>query len=133
MSLYILDTDICIYWLKGNRTVEKRVLKEGLKNIAITFITECELIYGAYKSDRVEHNLKVVEELRKKLMIIHSSDNVALYYGKLKAELEKKGIPLDDVDLLIASITLANNAILVTNNTKHFRRVKELKIENWRL
>ncbi len=132
MPLFILDTDICIYWLKGNRKIERRIIKQGLENIAITVITECELTYGAFKSGRKEENLRVVEQLKNKIRVIHTSDEVAFYYGKLKAELEKKGSPLDDADLLIASITLANNAVLVTNNTRHFRKIRQLQVENWR-
>ena len=52
-------------------------------------------------------------------------------FGKLKAELETRGEPLDDLDLEIASIALENNLTLVTNNTDHFKRIKGLELENW--
>lgn len=70
--------------------------------------------------------------VKKRIKVVHTSDEIAFYYGKLKAELEKKGSPLDDADLLIASVALANNALLVTNNTRHFNKVPSLQIENWR-
>jgi len=132
MPLFILDTDTCIYWLKGNRKIERRILEEGLKNVAITVITVCELLYGAYKSAKKDDNLRVVQELTGMIRVIHTSDEVAFLYGRLKAELEKKGSPLDDADLLTASITLAEGAILVTNNTRHFRKIRQLKVDNWK-
>ena len=128
---YILDTDTCIYWLKGDRRVEKRILVSGLENAMITVITECELFYGAYKSARVDKNIEVLKVLRKRIKTIQTSAAVAPLYGKIKADLEQKGQTLDDADLLIAAITLACNGTLITNNTSHFSRIVDLQIENW--
>lgn len=132
MDKFVLDTDACIYWLKGNENIEKNIIKNGLENIFITVITECELFYGAFKSKKKEKNLAVIEELKKKIRILHTRENIAYIYAKLKSELEAKGQLLDDADLLIASITLTNNATLVTNNIGHFKRIQGLRIENWR-
>lgn len=132
MSRFILDTDICIYWLKGNKNIEKSIIKNGLENIFITVITECELFYGAFKSVNKENNLAVVEELKKKIHTLHTNEGISYHYGKIKSGLELKGKVLDDADLLIASIALANNATLVTNNTEHFEKIRGLKIENWK-
>ena len=132
MSKFILDTDICIYWLKGNENIEKTIIRSGLENVFITIITECELFYGAFKSKRKEKNLAVIEELKKNIQILHTRENTAYIYGTIKSELEIKGQILDDADLLIASIAISNNATIVTNNTEHFRRIPELKIENWK-
>lgn len=132
LDKFILDTDICIYWLKGNRNIEKNIINYGLENILITFITECELFYGAYKSLRKEKNLAAIEEVKNKIQTFHTNGEVPSLYGKIKAELETKGRPLDDADLLIASIALANNATLVTNNSEHFKRIRDLKIVNWK-
>lgn len=132
MPKYILDTDTCIYWLNGDRRIEKRVLAESLANIFITVITECELYYGAYKSAHVEKNLIVLRTLRSKVKTIHTTSEAASIYGQTKATLERKGQTLDDADILIAAITMASNRILVTNNTGHFDRIVDLQIENWR-
>lgn len=131
MALNILDTDTCIYWLKGDERIEKRINDGGLRNCAITVITECELYYGAMKSQKADRNLAVIEELRRKVRTLHTSDGVAVHFGKIKSDLEKKGLPVDDADLLIASIALTHDAILVSNNTDHFKRIKGLKLENW--
>lgn len=131
MGLVILDTDTCIYWLKGDENIEKRILGHGLKQCAITVITECELYYGAMKSAKAEKNLAVIEDLRRKVRTLHTGDGVARHFGTLKSELEKKGKPVDDADLLIASIALAHDAVLVSNNIGHFTRIEGLKLENW--
>ena len=131
MPKYILDTDTCIYWLNGDRQIEKKVLAAGLANIFITVITECELFYGAYKSSRVDKNLEVLKTLREKVKTIHTAKDVAPTYGRIKAELERAGRVLDDADLLIASIALASGGKLVTNNIAHFNRIQGLELESW--
>jgi len=132
MDKFIIDTDICIYWLKGNENIERNIIKNGFENVFITVITECELFYGAFKSTKKDKNLTIIEELRKKIRILHIKEGIPYTYGKIKSDLEAKGQILDDADLLIASITLSNNATLVTNNTEHFKRIRGLRLENWK-
>jgi tRNA(fMet)-specific endonuclease VapC len=57
---YLLDTNICVYWLKGNKHIEQKVLSGGIDNIFVSFITASELYYGAYKSERVDENLAMI-------------------------------------------------------------------------
>ena len=95
-------------------------------------MTECELYYGAFKSGKKNNNLKVVEDLKKKVCTLHTVEGVSLHYGKIKSELERSGQALDDADILIASMTLANNATLVSNNIGHFKRIRGLKLQNWK-
>jgi tRNA(fMet)-specific endonuclease VapC len=132
MKKFIIDTDTCIYWLKGNENIENNIIRNGMENIFIAVITECELFYGAHKSAKKEENLAVIDDLKTKIKTIHTAGGVPSIYGKHKAELESKGQPLDDADLLIASIAVFNNATLVTNNVDHFKRISGLKIENWK-
>ncbi len=63
---YLLDTDTCIYWLKGNEDIEEKALKVGLSKISISFVTLSELYYGAYKFRRVEQNLANIGILKSK-------------------------------------------------------------------
>ena len=128
---YLLDTDTCIYWLKGNEDIEEKVLKIGIPKIYISFVTLSELYYGAYKSRRVEQNLANIGILKSKLHLMDSNVSVCDFFGRLKAMLEKNGEIIDDADLLIAACALDINATLVTNNEKHFKRIKELKVQNW--
>lgn len=132
MTRYVLDTDTCIYWLNGDKSIEAHIVRAPVDQVSITSITECELYYGAFKSARVAENLKVLERLRATLSTIHTTSEVAPIYGAMKASLEKQGRRLDDADMLIASCAMAAGAVLVTNNTKHFRRIDGLTLERWR-
>ncbi len=128
---YLIDTDICVYWLKGNENIERKALAVRLDNIYISFIALSELYYGAYKSQRIKGNLIAVKALWNKLGFIESNEDICETFGKLKAGLEKKGNVINDADMFIASCALANGFTLVTNNERHFKRIKGLKVENW--
>ena len=89
------------------------------------------MYFGAYNSKRVEENLKRIDLFKKNLAILTDSESSAMLFGKIKADLKSKDKIIEDLDILIASIAIADNCILVTNNTDHFERVGELQIENW--
>ncbi len=132
MARFVLDTDTCVYWLRGARRIEKRILTTGLQNVFITIITECELFYGAYTSAKTAMNLQLLRELRRKVGTIQTTPEVAPLYGQIKPDLERAGRTLDDADLLIGAIALASKGTLVTNNTSHFDGIPGLAIENWK-
>ena len=90
-----------------------------------------ELYYGAYKSQRVTANAARVKTLAQSIEMVPVNAAVAETFGMIKATLESGGNRLDDFDLAIAATALANNLILVTNNTDHFTRIDGLRIENW--
>jgi len=128
----LLDTNICIYFL--NRTSKRlidhfhRLLPAMIK---ISSITVAELFYGADKSKARIKNRKIAEEFVSTFQIIPFDSRCCNSYSKIRNSLEKSGSPIGPMDMLIASICLANNFILVTNNTKEFKRITELKLENW--
>jgi len=127
---YLLDTNICIYFLKGKFGLVKVFDQIGFENLFISEITIAELKFGAAKSDRPEKNKRVIEELAnmfKKIPIFQSLD----IFAEEKARLKKEGNTVDDFDLLIGSTSIANRMILVTNNEKHFSKLKNIQIENW--
>ena len=121
---YLLDTNICIYWLNGDLAVEGKALQAGIKNCAISFITLSELYYGAYKSQKVNLNLTAIKSLEDKLERVDSNEEICETFGSLKAELEENGNIIDDADIFIACCALENDCVLVTNNEKHFSRIK---------
>ncbi len=127
---YLLDTDTCIYWLRNRQSVRERVREVGWNQITICLITVAELYYGAYNSDRVTENLARAEFFIQQLPVLPLSNNALRRFGQLKAELRKAGQPLAEFDLLIASISLAESYVLVTNNTRHYDRIPELQLEN---
>jgi tRNA(fMet)-specific endonuclease VapC len=128
---YLLDTDTCIYWLNKRQSVKDKLLAAGWSRTAICSITVAELYYGAYNSSRVAENLRIVELFARQLHVVPLYDNVLRRFGEIKAELRKKGQPLPDFDLLIASVALAENRVLVTNNIRHYERITGLRVENW--
>ncbi len=106
-------------------------MEVGLSKLFISFVTLSELYYGAYKSKKVEQNLANIGILKNKLGLMDSNDSICDIFGRLKATLEKDGKIIDDADLLIAACAIDDSAILVTNNERHFKRIKGLKVENW--
>lgn len=128
---YLLDTNTCIYLLNGNFLLEKKVEEIGVYSFALSNCVLAELYFGAYNSKKVEENLKRIDLFKKNLAILTDSERSAMLFGKIKVDLKSKGKIIEDLDILIASIAIADNCILVTNNTDHFERVGGLQIENW--
>jgi tRNA(fMet)-specific endonuclease VapC len=127
--MIILDTDHCIAILRQRLDLENHVAPDD--ELFITSITVSELTHGADRSKRREDNLARLEVLFSAFTVLPFDEMAARRCGDLKAELEEQGEPLDDLDLQIASVALVYDLPLATNNTKHFKRVKDLRIENW--
>ena len=131
---YLLDTNICIYIIKkkpANVFEKFKTLEIG--SIGISSITLAELRYGIMKSSNVEKNSEALERFLTPLDIIDFDSNAAIEYGKIRADLEKKGTPIGPLDMLIASHAKSMDLTLVTNNEREFNRISELKVENWTL
>jgi len=125
----ILDTDTISYYLRGIEPLKDKFI-EHKSNLASTTINYSELIYGLKKQDNKKYIPKV--ELIFKNIKVYSFDiKSAKIFGELKASMQKKGIVVADMDLMIASIAIANNEIIITNNIKHFSKIDSLEIESW--
>lgn len=125
----LLDTDHCVAILRKKLDLRERVSPD--EELATTAISVAELTHGANRSAHREENLARLEVLLSALIILPFDEAAARRFGVLKADLEKRGEPLDDLDLQIASIALENNLPLVTNNTRHFQRINALRLVNW--
>lgn len=130
MEKYLLDTNICIFFLKGKFNLNEQFKKVGLRNCCISEITLAELKYGAECSDRVAENMKMVNDFAKELTIVPIF-NALNVYAKEKARLRKNGKLIDDFDILVGATAVANNLVLVTENEKHLTRMSKIRIENW--
>ena len=128
--MILIDTDICIELLRGNRQILEKRLACGTE-VAVAFMTAAELFYGAEKSQKSKENLGLVERFLLSVRVLHTDSDVARKFGQLKAGLALEGFMLPDADLLIAATALARDATLITGNVKHFQRVGELKTDNW--
>ena len=129
--MYCLDTNIVIYYQNNIKKIVDKLLSCDPDSLCITHISRAELFYGAYKSLKIEQNLNTQQEFCAEIKILNSSEKSDKIFGELKARMNKSGKVVADLDLLIASICLANDLILVTNNTKHFQNIEGLKLENW--
>ncbi|SHI93209.1 tRNA(fMet)-specific endonuclease VapC [Tangfeifania diversioriginum] len=127
---YLLDTNICIHFFRGKFGVIYKLNSVGLRNCAISEITLAELVYGAENSDNPEKNYGIIEKFINQLTIIPILDSVRIY-GKEKSRLRKRGKMISDFDLLIGCTAVEKDLILVTENVKEFKRILNLKIENW--
>ncbi|NEU84233.1 type II toxin-antitoxin system VapC family toxin [Nostoc sp. UIC 10630] len=129
--IYLLDTDTCSYWIKDINSVRTKVREIEWEQICICSITVAELYFGAYNSQRVVENLTRAEEFIQNLLVLPLTNPALRKYGELKAELRRIGQIIAEFDLLIASVALAEDYPLVTNNTRHYERINGLKLENW--
>lgn len=129
---YMLDTNICIYVQRqAPASVLKRFssLKPG--QAVISVVTWGELLYGAAKSQKARQVRKVLNEFTALIPVLAMPPECGECCGTIRADLEKRGLPIGNNDLWIAAHALASGLTLVTNNTKEFKRVSHLKMENW--
>ena len=129
---YMLDTNICIYAIKHKpERVLTRLQEHDPEEICISSITYAELVHGVEKSKAVEKNRIALALLLANIEIMKFDSLAAESYGKIRAELEKSGTPIGPLDTMIAGHAQSLGFTVVTNNTKEFKRVSGLKIENW--
>jgi tRNA(fMet)-specific endonuclease VapC len=128
---YLLDTNICIYIINRRPTEVFRHF-EGLSasDVGISSITGAELAHGVEKSGSAR-NRQALEKFLAPLEIIAFDAEAMRLYGRLRAQLEKRGMPIGPLDMLIAAHAMALGSILVTNNAREFERIPGLALENW--
>jgi len=130
--MYLLDTNICIYAIKKKPIFVLDKIKEKSKlGIFISALTVAELEYGIENSTKIEENRVSLLKYLSIFNILPFDDRDAIPYGKLKTKLRKEGQIIGPIDMLLAAQALSKDLIFVTNNTKEFRRIENLKFENW--
>lgn len=128
--MWHLDTDTVIAYLSGNQSVANRI-KEHLPDVAISSLVLAELFYGARASARATENIAKLNQFVQIVEVANFDQASAEAYSRLRLALRRKGRPTGEIDALIAAVTVANEAALVTHNTKHFENIAELKLEDW--
>src|SRR5208283_2364687 len=128
---YLIDTDIVINSIKGNKKVNQRISEYAAIPRAISIITFGELLYGAKKSIQRDKNTSIVYRLAEIFPIVGITRSTIEAFTDVKMALELKGQRIEDFDLLIAATALSLNYTLVTNNAKHYKRIEGLQLENW--
>jgi len=130
--MYFLDTNTCIYFLNGKyESIKNKVLATPPNEICIPSIVKAELLLGAEKSIKRKITLDILEKFLHPFSIIPFDDQMTYIYAKIRKDLEENGIIIDPNDILIATIVLFHDGILITNNEKEFKRVNNLRMENW--
>ncbi|MNX97962.1 tRNA(fMet)-specific endonuclease VapC [compost metagenome] len=128
---YLLDTSICVFFLRGRLNLDKMVKEIGLENCYISEITVAELRFGAENSDNPIKSNKAVDIFLKGLTIIPIFGSIKKYAIE-KVRLRKIGKPMhDEFDLLIGVTAIENQLILVTDNIKDFKLLDGIRMENW--
>jgi len=129
---YLLDTNVCIQILKGDSDrIKSKIATIPNEKISIPSVVRYELFYGAYKSNNQEKTLSRIIEFLDTFDTAEFNDDVAQVCGKIRASLEKKGKPIGPYDLMIAATAMKNDFVLISNNTREFHRIENIKLEDW--
>ncbi len=128
----MLDTNIISYIIKNRdfSLIDKFEKLSSYHIIAVSSITVSELYYGVKKKASIKLEIAVSEFLLP-LEKMSFDENASLHYGEIRSELESKGKIIGAHDLFIAAHARSINATLITNNTREFNRVSNLKVEDW--
>lgn len=130
MKKYLLDTNICVYFLNGEFNLIDKIERVGIEACAVSELTIAELKYGVEKSIKKKKNKQVINIFEKEFNILPIYPAFDIY-AKEKARLKTKGQILDDFDLLIGATAIYNNLVMVIRNRKHFERLNNITIEDW--
>lgn len=130
--IYLLDTNTCIYFLNGKSAhLHHKFVTTPEDTIRLCSVVKAELLVGVIRHANPLKRLALIQPFIHRFSSLPFDDSAANSYALLRTQLEKQGQVIGPLDMLIAAIALANNAILVTNNTKEFKRVQNLQHEDW--
>jgi tRNA(fMet)-specific endonuclease VapC len=128
--IYLLDTNAVIALLNSSHSLlAQRARRQMPHDVCVSAIVTHELYYGAFKSQRVEQNVALLDELRFQVLEFDKED--ARHAGEVRAALAVAGTPIGPYDVLIAGQARARDLILITHNLKEFSRVPGLRLEDW--
>ena len=130
--MYFLDTNTCINFLKGSYvSVLEELKKHKPTEIKIPAIVKAELLLGVEKSMQRDKNHELYSRFLESFEIVAFDDAASAHYARIRAGLEKKGQIIGPDDLIIAATVLSQKGTLVSHNTKEFRKIPGLLLENW--
>jgi tRNA(fMet)-specific endonuclease VapC len=127
---YLLDSDICIHFLKGKHSLKQKIEGVGIENCFVSEITIAELMYGAFNSANFEKHINEVKLIEELFTVLPIYDCLPKF-GEEKAKLKKEGNLIPDFDLLIGITAIHHKMKMVTNNVKHLLRLDGIEIDNW--
>lgn len=128
----MLDTNICIGLIRQKSPqLIQRLTHFMPGDVGVSSITIAELAHGAQKSNQVAKNMAALEQFLLPLEIADFDQQASIVYGAVRAHLERDGNMIGSMDMLIGAHALSLGLILVTNNVREFKRIPQLKIEDW--
>jgi tRNA(fMet)-specific endonuclease VapC len=130
MTGFMLDTDISSYIIKRRPAALAEKFEKHAETLSVSVITAAELRFGAEKAGRPKL-AELVEAYLERLAILDWTNEVTSHYARIRSELERRGRPIGNMDLLIAAHAVSQRMTVVTNNIKHFSSVPGLKVEVW--
>ena len=129
---FLLDTNICVFLIRNQgERIRERIRSHRVGEIGVSAITESELRFGADKSSDPGKNHAVLERFFLTLPVLAFDSGCSREYGRIRTFLEKKGTPIGSLDTLIAAHALSRGMTVVSNNTREFKRVPGLRVEDW--
>ena len=130
--MYLLDTNICIYALNGRHpSLRDHLLTISPDDICVSVITVSELEYGAAKSSWGDRTRQLMYAFLSNFNTLPFTETDAILFGQLRAQLAISGTPIGVYDAMIGAQGIARNLIVVTHNTKEFKRIPGIRLEDW--
>lgn len=129
----MLDTDIASYLIKGRaQHIEAKLSQLAPSMVCVSVITQAELMYGIKRIGENHPLQQAVKQFLNIVRVLPWDSEAANYYAQIRHQLTSNGQPIGDMDMMIAAHSLSANAVLVTNNTKHYERIEApITIVNW--
>jgi tRNA(fMet)-specific endonuclease VapC len=127
---YLIDTDWIIDYLKGKKNIVNRLQKLFDEGLTISVISLAELYEGIFASKDPKKHLKALQDFLSGIVVLGITDEICQTFGRLRAEQRKIGVIIDNFDLLIGSTALIHDLMILTDNVKHFEKIKGIKIES---
>jgi tRNA(fMet)-specific endonuclease VapC len=132
MPRYMLDTDTCSYIMRRSHdAVLRRLAKVPVDNVCISVITKSELLFGVEVSPKRRQDEAALDAFLRYVEVLDFPDEASLHYAKIRADLKARGTMIGANDLFIAAHARSLGLTLITNNTREFKRVRGLSIDNW--
>ncbi len=129
---YLLDTNICIFLMKGLPGLSERTKRARIRDLFVSEVTLAELKYGVARSERPLANRAPLEQFLIGVTVLPIRESLDVFAFE-KARLNRLGQPLPDFDLLIGATAVHHDLTLVTNNIRHFQRIQDIRLEDWTL
>ena len=130
MKSFLIDTDICVFRIRGCDKLEAKFDDLDETNTFVSEITIAELRFGAERGNRKNEQHGLIDLMCEQFTVLPITGAIRLFASE-KARLWNAGTKMEDFDLLIGATAVCHELVLVTNNTKHFERMQLLQLENW--